>query len=248
MDNKSQPEELGLTIVYDNNSYDRRLETDWGFSCLLEYKNNNILFDTGGNDKILLYNMDQLGIDIDKIGIIFLSHNHYDHTGGLIGFLKKNNNVKVYYPSSFPKSFSKVVRDTGAEVFTIDAFREILPGIYTTGELGTTIKEQSLIANTSKGLVLITGCSHPGIDTIVNRVRESLPGRDIYMLIGGWHLGDASEGKLNKIYSKFSKSGVISVAPCHCSGETTRLYFKNQYKEAFIKCGVGYQVDIIKDE
>ncbi|NIV39962.1 MAG: MBL fold metallo-hydrolase, partial [Anaerolineae bacterium] len=56
-----------LTIVYDNNAYDPRLKTAWGFSCLIEYRGQVILFDTGGDSPTLLANMATLGIDPSEI-------------------------------------------------------------------------------------------------------------------------------------------------------------------------------------
>ena len=91
---------MKITIVYDNEAYKKDLKADWGFSCLVEIENTpKILFDTGANGSILLYNMKKLDIDPMIIDEIFISHYHGDHTGGLSGFLKINKDVKVYVPS-----------------------------------------------------------------------------------------------------------------------------------------------------
>ena len=238
---------ITLNVVYDNDSHDKRLKTDWGFSCLIEDGENTILFDTGGNHNILLDNMKRLGINIADINVVFVSHIHADHTGGLAGFLKKNSGVTVYLPLSFPESFKGEARDTGAKVVTVNAATEILPGIYSTGELGIAIKEQTLIVDTDKGLVIVTGCSHPGIVTIIERARELVPDKDIYLVIGGWHLDDASEDELDLIYNHFRKNKVIKVAPCHCSGEMARRFFQHHYKDDFISCGTGFCIDVSKD-
>ncbi len=51
------PERLSITVLYDNNPYDERLETAWGFSCLVERGDLSLLFDTEGDAQTLLSNM-----------------------------------------------------------------------------------------------------------------------------------------------------------------------------------------------
>ena len=111
---------LRLTIVYDNNEYDPRLETKWGFSCLVEGLEKNILFDTGGDSATLLSNMRKLKIDPAEIDAIVLSHIHGDHVGGLNGFLEENSRVIVFLPQSFPGSFKDMVRSFGAQVVSAE--------------------------------------------------------------------------------------------------------------------------------
>ena len=92
---------MKITIIYDNEVFKEDLKADWGFSCLVEAENTpRILFDAGTNGSILLSNMKKLDIAPESIDEVFISHNHFDHTGGLSAFLNVNNNVKVYVPSS----------------------------------------------------------------------------------------------------------------------------------------------------
>ena len=91
--------DLTLTIVYDNNPCNEELETRWGFSCLVEGLEETILFDVGGEGAVLLRNMKKLGIDIDTIDIVVLSHIHYDHIGGLSTLLEeKPGSCLNYFP------------------------------------------------------------------------------------------------------------------------------------------------------
>jgi len=95
---------MKITIIYDNTAYRESLQSDWGFSCLVEVENTpRILFDTGGNGRILLSNMEKLNINPKSINEVFISHAHLDHTGGLSDFLQVNPEVKVYVPISYPK-------------------------------------------------------------------------------------------------------------------------------------------------
>ena len=93
---------MRIIIITDNTVYKQGLKKEWGFSCLVEVENTPIiLFDTGASSSVLLHNMEKLNIDAKTIDCVFISHNHWDHTGGLKGFLKLNDNVKLYLPYSF---------------------------------------------------------------------------------------------------------------------------------------------------
>ena len=90
---------MKVTIVYDNTAFRKDLQSDWGFSCLVEVENvPRILFDTGTEGRILLSNMGKLGIDPSLIEEVFISHSHLDHTGGIPEFLKVNQKAKFYVP------------------------------------------------------------------------------------------------------------------------------------------------------
>jgi len=234
-----------LTILYDNNPYDYRLKSSWGFSCLIELEGKTVLFDTGGDGEILLYNMRVLNRDPKTIDMIVLSHIHGDHTGGLWSLLQEKSTLKVYIPDSFPQEFEQRVKKYGVEVVRVDASLEIDRGIYSTGEMDHGIKEQSLIINTSKGMILITGCAHPGIIEIIKQAK-TVARKDIYMVIGGWHLSSVGEREIKGIIEAFLRMGIQKVAPCHCTGDRALAMFKNEYGENFIKAGVGRIINIEK--
>jgi len=222
---------IRLITVYDNYPFNPQLQTGWGFSCYIRCRfggdgfERNILFDTGADSVTLLSNMEKLEIDPKQIEIVFLSHNHNDHVGGLQGFLKANgNSAKIYYPTAF---------STPANIFD---------GIYSTGALGS-LKEQSLVVLTEKGLVIITGCAHPGIVEIIETAKEFLNER-VYLVLGGFHLSGTSDAELKRIIREFRELGVKKVAPCHCSGARCRALFKEEYKENFIENGVGRIIDV----
>jgi len=234
---------LTITIVYDNNTYDRRLRTAWGFSCLIEYRGQVILFDTGGDSPTLLANMAALGIDPGEIKTVVLSHIHGDHTGGLSGILEMaGDGLTVFVPQSFPARFKEAVR-TRAHLVEVREPREIGEGVYTTGELGTGIIEQSLVVRTDEGLVVVTGCAHPGIVEVVRRAK-ALSGDEVYLVLGGFHLGGKSQREIEWIISEFRRLGVRKVAPCHCTGEQAIRMFHQEYGEDFIQAGAGKVVRV----
>ena len=229
---------ISITIVYDNNPYKEGILTSWGFSCLIRGTQKTILFDTGGNGSVLIENMKRLGINPEKIDIIVLSHIHRDHTGGLYACLKINARVRVYYPYSFPQEFQFRLQKTGAKTMPVDDAVKICNGVYSTGVLGSAIGEQALIIDTDKGIIVITGCAHPGIAKIINTAID-LIGSDILLAMGGFHLAGMSRPELEEIILYFRRSGVKHVGPCHCSGDLARILFKNEYGHDFIDVGAG---------
>ena len=223
---------MKITVIFDNYPCKEGLTSDWGFSCLIQETEKTILFDTGADGNILLSNMNQLGIDPKIVDIVFLSHEHWDHTGGLSAFLGKNPNCTLYLPKSFGTRFgAKNYKEISNSV-------EICKDVHSTGELGTWMKEQSLVLKTEKGLVIITGCAHPGIVNILEKVREIFK-QKIYLVIGGFHLLDCSDSEIQKIISDFKSLDVKLAGPSHCSGDRAIKLFNREYGDSFVRFGVG---------
>jgi len=213
---------MKVTIIYDNEVYKEGLEADWGFSALIEVENSpRILFDTGADPRILLSNMKKLDINPDSIEEIFISHAHYDHTGGLLGFLEINNDVTLYIPPSFRGSFK------ARDIITVESSREVHKNITTTGEIDGV--EQSLCARTDKGIVIIVGCSHPGIDHILTVSRRF---GNIYGIIGGLHGF--------RDFELFSDFGLICAT--HCTQHKKEI--EDLYPETFTRGGAGRIITI----
>ncbi len=236
--NISLPVNVTITVIYDNRPYNPELTPEWGFSCLIEGYEKTILFDTGGNGTILSANMQKLGIDPEGIDVIVLSHIHGDHVDGLPSVLRQNNNVTVYVPQSFPFSLKEDVRKYGAEVVEVSQSIEICEHVYSAGEIQGPVNEQSLILRTDKGLVIITGCAHPGVVRIVRKAKDLFQD-DILLVMGGFHLDGFSMSDIEGIISDFRALGVLYAGPCHCSGSTAMALFKEEYGEKYIEIGVG---------
>ncbi len=212
---------MTITIIYDNETRRADLRPDWGFSCLIEAHGTRMLFDTGTDGALLLENMAQLGIDPGSIDELFLSHVHFDHIGGLSAFLSVNGHARIYAPSSL-----RGIRPA-REVVYIDEARPLHPHFHTTGLLQGV--EQSLIVEEEQGLVVVAGCSHPGVGAILNKAEEI--GRP-YALVGGLH--------------GFDELDVLSqlqfVCPTHCTQKIAEI--RTRYPDKYISGGAGAVLQI----
>jgi 7,8-dihydropterin-6-yl-methyl-4-(beta-D-ribofuranosyl)aminobenzene 5'-phosphate synthase len=235
-------QDINITVVCDNNPYKEGLEKGWGFSCLVGGPEKTILFDTGPGGSLLV-NMEKLAIEPQSIDTVVLSHIHPDHTGGLESFLEKNPKVTVYLPKSFPERFKNNVQMQGARVIGVEQPMEICENVWSTGQTGKWIKEQSLVIKTDKGLVVISGCSHPGIVKIVN-VAKDLVKDDILLVMGGFHLEWAGKGKIEKVISVFKHLQVRYVGLCHGSGDKARSIFEKYFGRNYIKLGAGKAITV----
>jgi len=214
-------DKMRITIIYDNEVWKGGLKANWGFSCLVEAYGKEILFDTGGNGSILLGNMEKLNIDPTTIEEIFISHAHWDHMDGISDILRVNP-VKVYIPASCPepRGAREVIRVAKGPL-------KIHENIFSTGELRDI--EQSLVVKTEKGLVVIVGCSHPGVRDILNAASQL--GKP-YAIIGGLH--GFNEFDLLK--------DLQLVCPTHCTQFKEKI--KSLYPKKCVDGGAGQVIQI----
>ncbi|MEF8849100.1 MAG: MBL fold metallo-hydrolase [Candidatus Thermoplasmatota archaeon] len=137
---------MKLTVIYDNEVFKQNLNlrSDWRFACFIETKNNeNILFDTGVKGRILLKNMEILDIDPQTIDKIIISHQHWDHKGGLKTILPLVGKAKIYRLEDDKK--------TEITTYVVTKTQKIAEVIYITGRLqGKPVDEQSLVLKGKK--------------------------------------------------------------------------------------------------
>ena len=216
---------MKLTIIYDNENYLENLENGWGFSCVIESKKERILFDTGWKGNILAENMKKLnlGFGIEDIGIVILSHQHWDHIGGLPYIMNKCRKLKIFILKSFSEHMKEDIKKQHS-VIEISKAQKITESIYTTGEIGDWIKEQSIMIETKNGLLVITGCAHPGLDNILENASRL---GNIYGVLGGFH--------------DFRNLDVLEnldlIVPCHCTRYKKEI--KSRFPDKTITGGVG---------
>ncbi|MBC8182627.1 MBL fold metallo-hydrolase [candidate division KSB1 bacterium] len=242
---KSTKHQITLTVLFDNISYSPKLKTEWGFSCVIKTGSDTILFDTGSNGKILLQNMEKLQIDPHSITSVIISHDHWDHVGGLADFLNvADSKAKVFILNSFTNKTEKEINKTSAKVIRVDLFRRIATGIFSLGELKGKIAEQSLAIRTAEGIVVITGCAHPGIVNILRHAHFILSTDQMYLVMGGFHLKNDNREEITKAVNEIYKLDVKNVAPSHCTGKEAIDIFAQVFGDRFIKSGVGRVIEI----
>jgi len=231
-----------ITIIYDNYPFRPGLGTSWGFAALVEYHDQLLLFDTGGSGALLLTNLAALGFEPQDIELVVLSHEHDDHVGGLQSLLSAGAQPKIYIPPSFSASFKQSFEGQ-AQLTDSRPGLQIAEDIYTSGEMPGPPPEQALVIDTSQGLVIITGCAHPGIDTVIREVKGQYKG-EIYLVLGGFHLGSASDARVRAIIQEFRRLGVKHAAPCHCTGDRAIGLFRSAFGKDFLPVGVGAVIEI----
>jgi len=231
-------DQVTFTVIYDNYSSSDQYTGDWGFSCLIEGKEKTVLFDTGTKPEIFKKNLEKLKIDMSNIDVIVISHNHGDHTGGLPVILEKETDLPLFIPASVEDNFLNRFDSFQDHTIPVNEPVEICAGIVSTGEMGNRIKEQSLLVDTPKGLVVLTGCSHQGIENIVEKAAE-LSDKSIYMVFGGFHLLNHSSGQVEDIIDIFRKNGVQKCGATHCTGKMATNMFKEEYGSDFVVLGAG---------
>jgi 7,8-dihydropterin-6-yl-methyl-4-(beta-D-ribofuranosyl)aminobenzene 5'-phosphate synthase len=217
---------MEVKVLYDNEAMEG-FRGSWGFSCLVEEK--RILFDTGGDVGTLLFNMQRLEVNPKDIDRIVLSHEHGDHVGG-IQILDLCGEVEVFVPRSFSSRFKeRLASHPNVSLKEVSEAEEICEDIYTTGELGGVVKEQSLIVKTDKGLTVITGCSHPGLDNILEAASRF---GEIYGVVGGFHGFSKMEALRD----------IALIVPCHCTSRKEQIL--NLYLKSSKRCAAGIRIEI----
>jgi 7,8-dihydropterin-6-yl-methyl-4-(beta-D-ribofuranosyl)aminobenzene 5'-phosphate synthase len=234
---------IEITVLYNNVPHAPGCVCQWGFACLIRGTEATILFDTGGDGRVLLQNMERLGVDPGEIDCVVLSHVHGDHTGGVTALLPQLKPIRWYIPADFVGRFRQSLERAGHTVIAVTGQVEICPAVFSTGELGSAIKEQSLIVETEAGLIVITGCAHPGIVHIASTARK-LRNREIHLILGGFHLGSYSEAELARIVGQLQALGVEKVAPSHCTGDKAIRLFADTWKENCLSSGCGARITV----
>lgn len=231
---------LRITVLFDNTVADRRLEAGWGFAALIEHRGHTLLFDAGADARVFGANLDSLGIDPRRVEAIAVSHAHGDHAAGLGALRARGVQAPLYGLASFPAAF----REGPARGFPVREAapgQELSPGVFTTGGMvdrAVGIPEQALVIPTDSGLVILTGCAHPGIVAIVRRAVESYHA-PIHLVAGGFHLVDKTESQVDAVIAEFRQLGVRRVGATHCTGERAIARFAAAYGRDLVPMGAG---------
>jgi 7,8-dihydropterin-6-yl-methyl-4-(beta-D-ribofuranosyl)aminobenzene 5'-phosphate synthase len=234
---------LRITVLYDNTAHRPGCDADWGFACLVEGARKTILFDTGTKADVFARNVGALRVDLSRVGALVVSHPHGDHTGGLPVALKARPGLPVYLPFGAPPALAEALRKEGATVLSPEGPADVAPDALVTGPVGGPVPEQALVLDTRDGLVVITGCSHPGIVAILEKVKQ-LGGGRLLAVLGGFHLLEHSDEAVAGIVARFRELGVERVGATHCTGEKAIEAFRKAYGARFVEMGAGRVVEL----
>ncbi len=237
---------MELKIVFNSNAIGDEFSLGWGLSILV---GKNLLFDTGETEEALLNNIKKLKIDISLIEKVVISHDHWDHTGGLWGLLKGKKGIKVYGCAGFSQEFKDKVSSAGAKLIVNKDFLEISKNVYLSGEIigdynGQKISEQALVIEDDKGIGVLTGCAHPGIVNILKSIKGHFIDKEFAAVLGGFHLMNKTSNEIKEVLAAFKNLKVKKAGPTHCSGPKAQDIFKAQYRDNFIEALVGTTIKI----
>ncbi len=287
--NIGKVKKLGIYVLAEDYAgYNSPFLAQHGISFLIETDSGRLLFDTASYSEPIIFNMRTLGIDL-AIDKIVLSHNHFDHTGGLLGLLKYiNRKVAIFaHPNIFKVSFATETKFTYVGIPNLREIREeierlggtwilsrdpivLMPGVFTLGEIkekekvyferaatislhrledGRIVRdnvedEVGLGIATEKGLVVVSGCSHPGIVSMTLKAMK-ISGYRAYAVVGGFHLIEADEARIGGTIRALRDLGVEKVYTGHCTGLKAESMFLEEYGVGgFEKLHSGMFIDL----
>ena len=218
--------DLRVRVLYDGRACPG-YRADWGFACLVE-GDERVLFDTGARPEVLAHNMCAAGVSCDAIDKVVLSHDHWDHTGGLPHLHGLRKDVALF---ALP-GFSRETRDRMSEVATVHEVTgpgQVAAGLSTTGPVGARVAEQALWFSSPAGRVLVVACGHPGLDAQVMALGACGP---LHGLIGGFH----------GFHDFDLLRNVSLLAPCHCT--EYRHAIAQHFPDAFLDVSAGTEIVI----
>lgn len=258
-----------------------------GLSLLLEFRDTGgddrkVVFDTGDQKEALLYNVKHLEVDMSDVDCVVLSHGHHDHTAASVEIVKASGGVKVYaHPYTFLPRFHKgrkrrrrsvgvpdgegleAIEAAGGEVLLTPDPTEVVPGLWTTGQVERVtpfetalqlssgerliiivdgvetddgiLDDQALWMNVEEtGPFVVTGCAHAGPVNTLLQVQKLGHFNQIYALIGGTHLIGRPEEYLDCTVKELRRFGLELISPCHCTGFKAMSRLWHAFPDAFI--------------
>lgn len=104
--------------------------------------------------------------------------------------------------------------------------------------------EQSLVADTEKGLVIFNSCSHGGADNIINEIKATFPDRNIYAIVGGFHLFRTPANEVREFAKRVKETGIRHVITGHCTGRQSYEILKEELPDETEMIYSGYELSL----
>jgi len=217
-----------ISIAYDSVGREG-YQTGWGFSAVVSAGDVRVLFDCGWDGHMLRHNLGRMGLTFADMDKVVVSHVHWDHLSGLPEVLSepmRSDSLEVFVPASFSENLKKEI-SRRAVLREVEGPAEVAPGVFTTGQLGDPLKEQSLVVVDGDRSVVLTGCAHPGLGPILARAEE--------VARPSWIVGGLHGAKVSDLPRSLDR-----LVLCHCTKE------KDAMMEAFPgKASVGRAGDVL---
>ncbi len=241
----------------------------WGYSAFVRYNDHTILFDGGTSAQVLEHNATTYGVDLAEVDLAVLSHSHGDHTAGLDYLLEVNPSVRLHVPQDGylgyageeGKEYRPGYRYQSDNMEFVAANTEVEEGFHLvftrsphTGYFSRYppnqeeprlfgLPELSLALETESGeFVLISGCSHSGIEEIVKEAKRAT-GAEVALVTGGFHLTPYSAEYVTELARMMKDELAVRLAaPTHCTGDEAIAIFEEVYGERCVKAGLGTRI------
>jgi 7,8-dihydropterin-6-yl-methyl-4-(beta-D-ribofuranosyl)aminobenzene 5'-phosphate synthase len=148
-----------------------------------------------------------------------------------------------YFDGATPDQLSFGTPWPTANFTWVDSLTEVAPGVALTSTISATpgtleLRELSLVLRTPAGLVLLVGCSHPGIEKILEAARPF--GDHVHLIFGGLHLVTAPDTTIAQIVSSLHDRWKLDqIAPGHCTGEPAFAALRRVFTKDYVFAGLG---------
>ncbi|WAM34226.1 MBL fold metallo-hydrolase [Caldicellulosiruptor morganii] len=262
---------MKIKVFINNWTFKSGYLAEHGLSLYIEKDGKKILFDCGQTDA-MLKNLEKAKIDLNFDAVV-LSHSHYDHTGGLKSFIDRLSCPVFVHEGFFEQKYAlrdgkfnfighnfeegalrfKIVKDEVYELFEdiyllnvkshAEGSEEFYIGKDGRFEKDLFLEEQSLVIKEKGKLILISGCSHNGIENIIKRAEEIFES-SIFATIGGFHSKDFPEEKMDELCKFFEKHRVYKIIPLHCSGIRTLTFMGKSLPNKLKIAGCGDEIEL----
>jgi 7,8-dihydropterin-6-yl-methyl-4-(beta-D-ribofuranosyl)aminobenzene 5'-phosphate synthase len=208
---------MRVTVISDNKALRRDLIAKHSLSLLVEHEFTYVLFDMAVDSAVLERNAEALEKPIDVVDYVVVSHEHTPHYGGYGYVAQEAPFTDVYIPYGSMESLGRLLLSSGLKPREVTKWTKLEEGVYVAGPYYGPPYEQFLVVELERGLVVFTGCTHPGVRVL--REVASVMGKRIHAVIGGFHLSSAPLEVVERSVRELSELNPELIVPLHCSGE-----------------------------